>query len=217
MSSATGARMPRDERREQLLVLGARQVAAGSFDDLSLDQVASDAGISRSLLFHYFPSRLDFVVAIAEDAAAQLLEVTDVGEEPSPAVTLRRGLEAFVGHIEERAASYVSLVRGALGGEPALRAVSDRTRATIAGRVVEALVGMGTAPTAELRLAVRGWVAYVEEAVVVWLAERDPARARLIEHLERVLFAAVALDRELLEPAKPAEPAARGAGPSLGS
>lgn len=204
MSSATGARMSRDERREQLLVLGARQVAAGSFDDLSLDAVAAEAGISRSLLFHYFPSRLDFVVAIAEDAAAQLLEVTDVEEGPTPAVTLRRGLEAFVDHIEERAASYVSLVRGALGGEPPLRAVSDRTRATISERIVDVLVGVGAAPTAELLLAVRGWVAYVEEVVVVWLVEREPDREQIVALLERVLLAAVTRDRAALGPMAPA-------------
>jgi AcrR family transcriptional regulator len=161
-------RLSREARREQLVAIGARLVAERSFEEVSVEDVAAAASISRGLLFHYFPTKLDFQVAVAERAAAELLEATDAPADLAPAERLLRGVETFVDHVGSRPDAYVSLVRGAASGEPALRDVSARTRAVLVDRVLEGLELVDDPPPAVL-LIVRGWVAASEEMVVTWL------------------------------------------------
>src|SRR5437660_12664920 len=73
----TRTRAPRldpEERRSQLIELGLRMLSSESPDRVPVDEIAEAAGISRGLLFHYFPTKRDFYVAVAQEAARQLLE-----------------------------------------------------------------------------------------------------------------------------------------------
>ena len=187
-----GTRLRSDQRRTQLVEIGMRLVAASSFDAVPLDRVAQEAGISRSLLFHYFPDKRAFQVAIAEASATELLAATEPNPDLPPDDQLRASLHAFVDYVSERSEAFVSLIRGATGGDPRLREVFDRAHTIVANRVLE---GMGVVAGSEsplLRIAVRGWVAFLEEAVVVWLASGEPSQQELVEVLESTLVAAVA-------------------------
>jgi AcrR family transcriptional regulator len=168
-------RLTRDERRAQLLAIGRRQVERTSFDGLSTDVVADEAGISRGLLFHYFPSRDAYVVALAEDAARELLEVTDPDPDLPPLARLRQGLAAYVDYVVAHRGMYLALIRGASGGKPEMQAVFERTRGALAERVLEGLGEDPAAAAPTLRLVARGYIAFVEEVVVAWLREPDPS------------------------------------------
>ncbi len=65
-------RMHVDERRRRLLELGAELFARHSFDELSMSRIAREAGISKALLYHYFPSKQAYFQATVEQAAAEL-------------------------------------------------------------------------------------------------------------------------------------------------
>jgi AcrR family transcriptional regulator len=188
--AATGARLSRAARREQLVSLGHALIAERSFDAVSVDDVAAAAGISRGLLFHYFPTKRDFQVAVAERAADELLAATAPDPALAPLDQLRTSVEAFLAYVTERRDAYLSLVRGAASGEPALREVSDRTRAVLADRVTG---GLGLADvTPAVGLVVRGWVASSEEMVVTWLAEGGVDREELLDLLVEGLLRQVA-------------------------
>lgn len=192
MAGGGRTRMTREQRRAQLIELGMQAVMGSSFDEVSVEQVADAAGISRGLLFHYFPTRRDFLVAIAEAGAQQLLEVTEPDPGLDPLAQLRTGMAAYVGFIVERRDAYVSLVRGAAGGDPAMLEVVTRTRAAVVRRVLE---GLGTPPedaTPRMRIALHGWLGFVEEAAIAWLGEPDPPpREALLDTCERTLVAVV--------------------------
>jgi AcrR family transcriptional regulator len=183
---ATGARLSRQARREQLVRLGHDLVAASSFDEVSVDDVAAAAGISRGLLFHYFPSKRDFQVAVAERAAEELLADTAPDPDAPPLDQLRLGIERFLEHVATRREAYVSLVRGAGNGDAALRAVSDRTRGVLAARVLEGLE-LDPVPPA-VALVVRGWIASVEEIAVTWLLDGQLERAEVVDLLAEGLL-----------------------------
>lgn len=193
MSSSTGTRMSREQRRAQLIELGMQAVTASSFDEVSVEQVADAAGISRGLLFHYFPTRRDFLAAIAEAGAQQLLDVTAPDPALAPLDQLRVGMAAYVDYIVDRREAYVSLVRGAAGGDPAMLDVVRRTRSQIVSRM---LGGMGFTPPqapSMLRIALHGWLGFVEEAAIAWMDEPDPpSRHALLATCERTLVGIVA-------------------------
>lgn len=181
-------RLSREARRAQLVALGRREVERVSFDGLSTDRVAEAAGISRGLLFHYFPTRDDFLVAVATDAADELMDVLEPDPSQPPLQQLRSSLSAYVDHITTQRDTYLALIRGAAGGKPEMLAVFDRTRGVLADRILE---GLDISPDddARLRYLARGYIAFAEELAVTWL--RDPAelgRDELIETLELALL-----------------------------
>ncbi|MEM7676524.1 MAG: helix-turn-helix domain-containing protein, partial [Myxococcota bacterium] len=69
----SGKRLQLDQRRQQLLELGLRLFSERAYDDVSIDDIARAASISKGLLYHYFPGKRVFYVATVRAAAAQLL------------------------------------------------------------------------------------------------------------------------------------------------
>jgi AcrR family transcriptional regulator len=176
--AASGARLSREARRDQLITLGHALIAERSFDAVSVDDVAAAAGISRGLLFHYFPTKRDFQVAVADRAGQELLAATEPDPSLPPLEQLRSGIERLIDHVAARRDASVSLVRGASSGEPALREVGDRTRAQLAARVLDGLALPQVPP--EVTLVVRGWVVATEEVIVAWLVDATVTRERLV-------------------------------------
>src|SRR5436190_145491 len=92
----TRVRLDPEARRAQLVQLGLQMLADRTLDQLPVDEIAAAAGISRGLLFHYFPTKRDFGVAVARAAAQRLIDET----APDPALDLlaqlRAGIDAYV-------------------------------------------------------------------------------------------------------------------------
>lgn len=192
MAGGTRTRMTREQRRAQLIELGMEAVMGSSFDEVSVEQVADAAGISRGLLFHYFPSRRDFLVAIAEAGAQQLLEVTAPDPDLDPLAQLRVGMAAYVAFIVERRDAYIALVRGAAGGDPAMLDVVRSTRQTVVRRILDGLGVPFDEAAPSVRIALHGWLGFVEEAAIAWLEEGDPPpRHALLDTCERTLVVVV--------------------------
>jgi len=172
--SAKGrTRLSPDRRREQLLDLGVRLLATRSLDDLSIDLLSEEAGISRGLLYHYFGNKAAFHEAVVRHAAEDLIAQTAPPPGGEPLDRLLASVTAYVDYVLENFEGYQSLVRGAAGGNETLRAISDQVRDVLANRVfLEDAQGELIQDTAENRLIVRGWTAMSEEMVIAW--RRDP-------------------------------------------
>ena len=164
-------------------------LSSESPDRVPVDEIAETAGISRGLLFHYFPTKRDYYVAVAAEAARRLLEVTEPDLAVHPMERLHASLAAYVDYVAENEALYIALVRGVAGSDKELQAISEATRATVATRVIEAL-GLGD-PDPAVRTAVRGWVGFIEETTLDWLRNRDLDRDRLIAVQEQMLVHAL--------------------------
>ncbi len=192
MAATATRRLSPEQRRAQLVAIGMRLIERSSFDAVPIDRVAEEAGISRSLLFHYFPTKRDFQVAVAQAAADELLAATEPDDSLPPGDRLRASLEAFVSYVSTRGEAFTSLVRGTAGGDPALRDVFERAHTVVATRVLSGLGVDEDTETTLLRVAVRGWIAFLEEAIVVWLATGAAAQEQFVPVLEAALVAAVA-------------------------
>lgn len=190
-------RLSAAERRAQLIEIGTRHVEAGSFDSLSTDAVSDDAGISRGLLFHYFPTRDDFVCAIAEAAAQDLLDRTAPDQTAPVREQWRSGLERYLDFVAAYPDGYVSLIQGAVGRSAQIQAVVDRTRDEFADRILRTLdLDVASAPPS-LRYLARGYISFIEAVVVEWVrdtADGRPSRQAVLDLCEGVAvgFAAAA-------------------------
>ena len=66
-------RLSADDRRRQLVGIGLAKIVEKPIQDLSMDDIATEAGISRGLLFHYFPTKTDFYLACIAAAGRRML------------------------------------------------------------------------------------------------------------------------------------------------
>lgn len=182
------ARLSLDERRAQLLALGLRLFGERSYDELSIDEIARAAGVSKGLLYHYFPSKRDFYVEVVRSAAEQLLGRTDPQEDGPEALLL--GLDAYLRFAEDHRAAYLALMHGGLGQDTEVAKVLEDTRGRFVARLTERL-GVGD-PAPLLRVALRGWIGLVEAACLDWLDRRDLSAEALRGLLAHLLLATLA-------------------------
>jgi AcrR family transcriptional regulator len=198
-TSATSARgrtrLAPDQRRTQLLDLGVSLLATRSLDELTIDVLAEEAGISRGLLYHYFGNKHDFREAVVRRAVADLIEQTAPSEGGEPLDRLLASVAAYVDYVETNYQGYVSIVRGAAGGNETLRRVYEETRDALTDRIfTEDAQGEIIPDTPAARLMVRGWSALGEEMVLTWVADpRGVTRDQLLEALAASLPALVDL------------------------
>ena len=180
-------RLDVDERRRRLLELGTELFARHGYEELSMARIAREAGISKALLYHYFPSKQAYFAATLEQAAAELAEVTQPDPEKPPVEQLAGSLDAYLGWVERHMGAYDKLIRS-FGAVPEVREMVERVRDGTADRILD---GLSSAPTPELRAAVRGWLWFMDGAVLDWIEHRDIERARLHGLLLGTLLGAV--------------------------
>jgi len=185
VSTTTRARLSPDERRSQLLDLGVRLLATRSLDELSIDLLAEEAGISRGLLYHYFGNKHAFHEAVVRRAADDLITQTAPPAEGDPLERLLASVAAYVDYVLANFEGYLSLIRGAAGGNETLRQIYEDARSTLSERIfTEDAQGDVIPDTPRNRLVVRGWAALTEELVISWRS--DPAGVTQAELLELI-------------------------------
>ena len=97
---APRARLEVDERRAQLVRLGIDLFAARAYDEVSIDELARAAGVSKGLLYHYFPTKRDFYVATVSEASRELPDVT-----PTPLI--RTAVRGWLGFCEATSLDWI--------------------------------------------------------------------------------------------------------------
>lgn len=171
-------RLDVDERRAQLVALGLEQFGSTAYDDVSIDAIAAAAGISKGLLYHYFPTKKAYYVAVVREAAAQLVAACDAPSDAHPLVQLHEGIDAYLSFVQDKALAYATLMRSGVGADPEIARVVDETR----NRLTELLTaGIALVPQTDdtpkiqidlgspmLRLALRGWIGFAEAASLGW-------------------------------------------------
>lgn len=171
-------RLATDERRTQLLELGKSLFNERPYDEISIDDIASAAKISKGLLYHYFPSKKDFYVATVRAAAEEMIARTRPPDDLPPPEKLERGLDAYLDFVELHAGAYRALMRSGASVDEAIADVVEETRGTFARRIAEEGLNLRE-PRPVVRIALRAWIGFVEAASLDWLEKRDVERAML--------------------------------------
>jgi len=185
----TRARLEVDERRAQLVRLGIDLFAARAYDEVSIDELARAAGVSKGLLYHYFPTKRDFYVATVQEASRQLIDLTGTSGNMPPLDRLRAGLDAYLDYVDAHAPAYAALMRGGVGSDPAVARIIDDTRALMCDRLIGELPEV--VPTPLIRVAVRGWLGFCEATSLEWIEKRAVARTKIRDLMREVLLATI--------------------------
>jgi AcrR family transcriptional regulator len=184
------ARLDVDERRAQLLALGLAMFSVRTYDEVSIDDLARAAGVSKGLIYYYFPTKRDLYVAALGEAARRLLSETRSDPAGAAEERLRRGLTTYLDFVERHGQAYVALMRGGIGSDPEVATILEETRHTFATRILENLPHESKRPL--VRTALRGWIGFVEATAIDWMEHRAVRREELVELLAGIIVDAVA-------------------------
>ncbi len=179
-------RLSAEDRRRQLVAIGLAKIVEKPIQDLPMDDIAAEAGISRGLLFHYFPTKTDFYLACIAAAGRRMLRTTAPDEHLSGEEQVEQVTRLMVEQIERRRAFYLALVHGHAVADPRASEVMDSVREGSTDRVVRALDVPG-----RQRAVVGAWWAYTEDRALSWSAV--PAGERPVSLSELVAECVAAL------------------------
>lgn len=176
MAEPSYRRLDVDERRRQLLERGAELFTSHRYDELSMSRIAAEVGISKSLLYHYFPSKQAFFEATLGAWAEELRARTEPDPDLPPVEQLTASLGAFLALIEENSVAYRQLMSSATS-TPQIRDLVDQVRRQTAARILAGIYPDGAPPKA--RAAVSGWLWFMDGACLDWLEHGDLDRDEL--------------------------------------
>ncbi|MFF0204805.1 TetR/AcrR family transcriptional regulator [Streptomyces sp. NPDC005017] len=183
-------RLSVEERRSQLLEAALSLFAHRAPEDVSLDDVAEVAGVSRPLVYRYFPGGKQQLYEAALRSAAE--ELRNCFDEPRVGPTpprLARALDRYLAFVDEHDAGFSALLQGgSVVGTSRTTAIVDGVRRTAAEHILSHL--RATDPGPRLRMTVRTWITAVEAASLIWLDEgKQPPAQELRDWLVEQFFA----------------------------
>ena len=170
----TRRRLSPEDRRAELLALGVEVFGKRPYDEVRIDEIAERAGVSRALMYHYFPDKRAFFAAVVKDQAERLYDATN--NLPSAGMTffeeIRVGVLAYMAYQKENPesawAAYVGLGRT----DPVLLGIDDEQKnrqlehfLTRIAEFMSAIPGAKLEPDVErdLRVILQGWLAFTFE------------------------------------------------------
>jgi AcrR family transcriptional regulator len=176
----TARRLKPQLRREHLLDTAAAMFAEKPYDDVMIQDIAAVAGVSRALMYHYFPTKRDLYVALFKRASDRFLARVSPNPQLPLAEQLATALEAHIQSFVDHPFEAVTINRGALSDDPAIQAIVAEELNVVGQLLVDQLVAQGH-PRDATEIAVAGWLAFVRASCVKWIESRAISRADLAE------------------------------------
>ncbi|GGZ19061.1 TetR family transcriptional regulator [Streptomyces olivaceoviridis] len=175
-------RMGVEERRQQLIGVALDLFSRRSPDEVSIDEIASAAGISRPLVYHYFPGKLSLYEAALQRASEDLASRFAEPREGPLGARLLRVMGRFFDFVDEHGPGFSALMRGGPAvGSTTTNALVDSVRQAAYDQILSHLGVTEASP--RLELVVRSWISLAESTALIWLDGRRIPRAELERQL----------------------------------
>ena len=193
-------RLQLDERRAQLLEVGIALFNKQPYETVGIDDIASAAGISKGLLYHYFGGKRAFYVACVRLSAERMIEAVRPDPTLPPPLKALVGLTSYLDFVEARSTVFQQILLGGGGSiDTEVAAVIADTRVRLADQLLEGTGIDGERPV--FRFAARSYVGTCEAAALAWLADPDGVDRRVVMRmmigaLDALMRAAAELDPE---------------------
>jgi AcrR family transcriptional regulator len=199
MAEPAYTRLQVDERRRQLIAAGSRLFAEHAFEEISMREIAAAAGISKPLLYHYFPSKIELFKAAVAEQADELQRLIEPSGDGTAFEQLSSSLDAYLVWIEQNSRAWLKLMRSA-ATLPEAEELIEAFRTGTLEQMLQRLTGRRK-PRPVLRNALHGWLGYVDAAIFDWVESgdlrRDQLRDSIIAAFGAALLAAQQIDPKI--------------------
>ncbi|NDA82219.1 MAG: TetR/AcrR family transcriptional regulator [Actinobacteria bacterium] len=128
IKSEPKSRLPRDERRAQLLVAALEIFTASGYHAASMDEIAERANVSKPVLYQHFPSKLDLYLAVLDLHIDSLVFAIQkaIASTRDNRNRVKATIEAYFGFIEGEGEAFRLLFESDMSVEPQVRERLER-------------------------------------------------------------------------------------------
>jgi len=189
MSAVPRRRLPRKERREEVLAAALRLFAHRSVDSVAMQELAEESGASAALIYHYFGDKRGLASAALARAADELIALMRTDPADPVPVQLVTGLEVYLDYLRDHPVSWSALLTAGGSDDVKLAGIARRVDDHAVDLCLRAL---GTPqPPLVLELALRGWLELVKSTCLSWLRTGQPDRQTLEALLAGCFFGCI--------------------------
>ncbi|GLW57345.1 TetR/AcrR family transcriptional regulator [Kitasatospora phosalacinea] len=178
MNTAPRRRLTPDQRRAQLLAVGAELFAAHPYEEVLMEEVAERAGVSRALLYRHFPGKRELFAAVYQQAADRLLAATRLDPAETLVQQLAQGLDAHLDYFVANRHAVLAANR-VLAGDPVVQTIMAEELDALRTRLLAVLPLAGEDARATVSTVLKSWLVFVQVLCVDWLAEPTCSRSEL--------------------------------------
>lgn len=172
-AAPTRPRLPRRERRLQLLHSALEVFVAQGYHAAAMDDIADRAGVSKPVLYQHFPSKLDLYLALLDSSCDALIDncraalaSTDDNKQRVTAT-----IEAFYAYVASESGAFRLVFESDLTNEPAVRDHVERMNLEIADMVAHVIHDDTGLPDPACRLLAVSLVGMAQVSARFWLAD----------------------------------------------
>lgn len=186
MADGPGRRMTPERRRAHLLDAAADLAAGRDLATLSVQEIATHAGVSEGLLYHYFPTKQALLVAAVRRAADAMIAALDAAAHGPPLQMLAAVMAAFLDHVQADPTGWRTLLQARTGELAEIVATCDEHSRRLALR------GLGVDdPSPVLEMTLQGWLELEKGVCLTWLEHPEIPRAAVEDQLTSLLLQAM--------------------------
>lgn len=160
------------------------------YDDVHIERVAELAGVSRGLLYHYFPTKRAFFAELVRRETDRMMSDTEPDPELPILQQLRHGIDAYLANCLSNRFGSQAVYQGAASSDPEVVAIIEESTRIEEERILAA-INPGTPHPTLLRIAVRSWLVMLRNACQQWLATDDVAAEDVRQMAEHALLGAL--------------------------
>lgn len=174
------SRMPRDERRAQLLAAALEVFTSAGYHAAAMDEIADRAGVSKPVLYQHFPSKLDLYLAVLDTHIDSLVFAIQraIQSTPDNSIRVQATIAAYFDFIEADGEAFRLLFESDMNVEPAVRERLNRMTYDCAA-AVSAVISLDTGlPQEAAMLLGVGLIGSAQVTARHWL-ERDSKLTRV--------------------------------------
>jgi AcrR family transcriptional regulator len=168
-----GARMPRRERRAQLLESALEVFVAQGYHAAAMDDIAERAGVSKPVLYQHFPGKLELYLALLDVSCDTVIDNCRKALESTHDNKQRVGatMDAFYEYVAGDTGAFRLVFESDLTNEPAVREMVDRVTTECAAMIADVIHDDTGLPDPASRLLAVSLVGMAQVSARFWLSE----------------------------------------------
>ena len=167
------ARLPRTERRAQLLEAAREVFVAAGYHAAAMDDIAERAGVSKPVLYQHFPGKLELYLALLDEAAADIVTAVQAALASTPDNKQRTAAttKAYFRYVADKGGAFRLVFETDLVNEAAVRERVEQVTQRCAESISELIASDAGLSRAEAMLLAVALAGMLQTAARWWLAQ----------------------------------------------
>jgi AcrR family transcriptional regulator len=172
LTSNRPTRLPRDQRRIQLLDAASEVFASKGYHAAAMDDIADAAGVSKPVLYQHFPSKLDLYLALLDQSCERLVEVVEeaLASTDENADRVIATVAAFYEFVSSEGSDFRLVFESDLTSDDAVQQRLSRVNAEISAAIAEVIAEDTSLPTQQAKLLAVCLVGIAQVSARYWIS-----------------------------------------------